>query len=105
MEDEELRKNMGFTGFRKMLLVSWAVACVKDTKSAVLVELHMARPVLVKLRMAWLAGGMTRGQARVGVRSLSCAGRGSYDQSSDFQVPSAALLVRREVLATTACNR
>ena len=35
-DNEELRKNMGFTGFRKMLLVSWAVACVKDTKSAVL---------------------------------------------------------------------
>ena len=35
-----------------------------------------ARPVPVKLRMAWRANGMTRGQARVGVRSLSCAGRG-----------------------------
>ena len=46
---EELRKNMGFIG---------------------------ARPVPVKLRMAWRARGMTRGQARVGVRSLSCAGRG-----------------------------
>ena len=32
-DNEELRKNMGFTGFRKMLLVSWAVSCVKDTKA------------------------------------------------------------------------
>ena len=32
-DNEELRKNMGFTGFRKMLLVSWAVSCVKDTKT------------------------------------------------------------------------